>query len=205
MIDAGTNSIKFIVAEATAGGAWRTLVDRAEITRLGEGLSPGGAILDSARDRAVAAIADMADEARRHGVRAIAAVGTAGLRMASNGAQVVAAVRAKSGVAIEIISGDEEARLAFVAARAGLGLERGSLVIFDTGGGSSQFTFGHDAVIDERFSVDVGAVRYTERYRLDRDGVGRTCCARRWLRSLRTCRASMAARRPTRSRRWAGR
>jgi exopolyphosphatase/guanosine-5'-triphosphate,3'-diphosphate pyrophosphatase len=168
VIDAGTNSIKFIVAEATAGGAWRTLVDRAEITRLGEGLSPGGAILDSARDRAVAAIADMADEARRHGVRAIAAVGTAGLRMASNGAQVVAAVRAKSGVAIEIISGDEEARLAFVAARAGLRLERGSLVIFDTGGGSSQFTFGHDAVIDERFSVDVGAVRYTERYRLDR-------------------------------------
>jgi len=169
VVDAGTNSIKFIVAEATAGGAWRTLVDRAEITRLGEGLSPGGAILDSARDRAVAAVADMADEARRYGVRAIAAVGTAGLRMSSNGAQVVAGVHAKSGVAIEIISGDEEARLAFVAARAGLGLERGSLVIFDTGGGSSQFTFGHDAVIDERFSVDVGAVRYTERYRLDRE------------------------------------
>jgi exopolyphosphatase/guanosine-5'-triphosphate,3'-diphosphate pyrophosphatase len=169
VVDAGTNSIKFIVAEATAGGAWRTLVDRAEITRLGEGLSPGGAILDSARDRAVAAVADMANEARRYGVRAIAAVGTAGLRMSSNGAQVVAGVHAKSGVAIEIISGDEEARLAFVAARAGLGLERGSLVIFDTGGGSSQFTFGHDAVIDERFSVDVGAVRYTERYRLDRE------------------------------------
>ena len=169
VIDAGTNSIKFIVAERAAGGAWRTLVDRAEITRLGEGLSEGGAIIDSARDRAVAAIADMADEARRHGVRAIAAVGTAGLRIASNGAQVVAAVRAKSGVAIEIISGDEEARLAFVAARAGLGLEQGSLVIFDTGGGSSQFTFGHDDVIDERFSVDVGAVRYTERYRLDRE------------------------------------
>ena len=168
VIDAGTNSIKFIVAEQGARGAWRTLVDRAEITRLGEGLAAGGAIIDSARDRAVAAIAGMADEARRHGVHAIAAVGTAGLRIASNGAQVVDAVRSKSGVAIEIISGDEEARLAFVAARAGLGLNQGSLVIFDTGGGSSQFTFGHDAVIDERFSVDVGAVRYTERYRLDR-------------------------------------
>jgi len=168
VIDAGTNSIKFIVAERVEGGGWRTLVDRAEVTRLGEGLSAGGAIIDGARDRAVAAISDMADEARRHGVRAIAAVGTAGLRIASNGAQVVDAVRAKSGVAIDIITGDEEARLAFVAARAGLGLDRGSLVIFDTGGGSSQFTFGHDAVIDERFSVNVGAVRYTERYRLDR-------------------------------------
>ena len=169
VVDAGTNSIKFIVAEATAGGAWRTLVDRAEITRLGEGLSAGGAILDSARDRAVAAVADMADEARRLGVRAIAAVGTAGLRIASNGAQVVDAVRARSGVAIEIISGEEEARLAFVAARAGLRLNQGTLLIFDTGGGSSQFTFGHGDMIDERFSVDVGAVRYTERYRLDRE------------------------------------
>jgi exopolyphosphatase/guanosine-5'-triphosphate,3'-diphosphate pyrophosphatase len=47
-------------------------------------------------------------------------------------------------------------------------LRQGSLVVFDTGGGSSQFTFGHDATVDERFSVNVGAVRYTERYRLDR-------------------------------------
>jgi exopolyphosphatase/guanosine-5'-triphosphate,3'-diphosphate pyrophosphatase len=168
VVDAGTNSIKFIVAEACPGGGWRTRVDRAEITRLGEGLVPGGAIADAACDRAAAAVAAMADEARALGVRAIAAVGTAGLRMASNGAQVVEAIRARSGVAVEIISGDEEARLAFIAARAGLGLDRGALVIFDTGGGSSQFTFGHDDRIDERFSVDVGAVRYTERYRLDR-------------------------------------
>ena len=70
--------------------------------------------------------------------------------------------------AIEVISGDEEGRLAYVAAKAGLGLNRGSLVVFDTGGGSSQFTFGHDSVVDERFSVDVGAVRYTERFGLDR-------------------------------------
>jgi exopolyphosphatase/guanosine-5'-triphosphate,3'-diphosphate pyrophosphatase len=168
VIDAGTNSIKFIVAERDAARGWRTLVDRAEMTRLGEGLAPGGNILDSACERAAAAVADMADEARRHGVRAIAAVGTAGLRMAANGAQVVAAIRARSGVAIDIISGDEEARLAFVAARAGLGLDRGSMVIFDTGGGSSQFTFGHDSSVDERFSVDVGAVRYTERFGLDR-------------------------------------
>jgi len=168
VIDAGTNSIKFIVAERDAGLGWRTLVDRAEMTRLGEALVPGGSILDSACERAAVAVAGMADEARRHGVRAIAAVGTAGLRMAANGATVVEAIRARSGVAIEVISGDEEARLAFVAARAGLGLARGSLVIFDTGGGSSQFSFGHDAVVDERFSVDVGAVRYTERFGLDR-------------------------------------
>jgi exopolyphosphatase/guanosine-5'-triphosphate,3'-diphosphate pyrophosphatase len=66
-----------------------------------------------------------------------------------------------------VISGEEEARLAYVAAKAGLGLASGSLVVFDTGGGSSQFTFGRDSDVVERFSVDVGAVRYTERFKLD--------------------------------------
>jgi exopolyphosphatase/guanosine-5'-triphosphate,3'-diphosphate pyrophosphatase len=167
VIDAGTNSIKFHIAEQDTGGPWHSVVDRAAMTRLGEGLVPQGAIVDAALQRTATAIAGMADEARRHGVRAIAAVGTAGLRMASNGAEVVAAIQARTGIAIEVISGEEEGRLAFVAAKAGLGLNTGSLVVFDSGGGSSQFSFGHDASVDERFSVDVGAVRYTERFRLD--------------------------------------
>jgi exopolyphosphatase/guanosine-5'-triphosphate,3'-diphosphate pyrophosphatase len=167
VIDAGTNSIKFHIAERDAGGRWRSIVDRAEMTRLGEGLVPQGAIVDAAVQRTVKAIAGMADEAKQHGVRAIAAVGTAGLRMASNGAEVVAAIRARTGIAIEVISGEEEGRLAFVAAQSGLGLKTGTLVVFDTGGGSSQFSFGHDARVDERFSVDVGAVRCTERHQLD--------------------------------------
>ena len=94
VIDAGTNSIKFHIAERDASGLWRSLVDRAEVTRLGEGLVPQGAIVDAALQRTLAAVAGMADEARRHGVRAIAAVGTAGLRMASNGPEVVAAIEA---------------------------------------------------------------------------------------------------------------
>ena len=53
----------------------------------------------------------------------------------------------------------------------GLGIGGGSLVVFDTGGGSSQFTFGRSGRIDERFSLEVGAVRYTEQFGLDR-GVG---------------------------------
>jgi exopolyphosphatase/guanosine-5'-triphosphate,3'-diphosphate pyrophosphatase len=167
VIDAGTNSIKFHIGERDREGRWRTVLDRAELTRLGEGLAQQGRIIDTALERAVAAIAGMVDEAKRHGVRAIAAVGTAGLRIAANGNEVVAAIRRRTGVQIDVISGDEEGRLAFLAAKAGLGPSRGSLVVFDTGGGSSQFTFGHDASVDERFSVEVGAVKYTERFELD--------------------------------------
>ncbi|WP_421245881.1 hypothetical protein [Aeromonas sanarellii] len=168
VIDAGTNSIKFHVGERSIDGKWRTVVDRAEMTRLGEGLSQGGRIIEAAIERTMAAIASMVGEANQHGVRAIAAVGTAGLRIASNGGDVVDAIRARTGIHVEVISGEEESRMAYLAAKAGLGLNRGSLVVFDTGGGSSQFTFGHDAVVDTRFSVNVGAVSYTERFGLDR-------------------------------------
>jgi exopolyphosphatase / guanosine-5'-triphosphate,3'-diphosphate pyrophosphatase len=168
VIDAGTNSIKFHVGERDLEGRWHTITDRAEVTRLGEGLTQQGVISDTALERTAAAIADMVDQARHHNVRAIAAVGTAGLRIARNGGEAVAAIEKRTGVHIEVISGEEESRLAYVAAKAGLGLNAGSLVVFDTGGGSSQFTFGHHSSVDERFSVDVGAVRYTERYRLDR-------------------------------------
>jgi exopolyphosphatase / guanosine-5'-triphosphate,3'-diphosphate pyrophosphatase len=108
----------------------------------------------------------MVDEATRHQVRATAAVGTAGLRIASNRDQVVAAIQARTGITVEVIPGEEEGRLAYLAVRAGLGAPEGSLVVFDTGGGSSQFTFGRGPQVEERFSVNVGAVRYTERFGL---------------------------------------
>jgi exopolyphosphatase/guanosine-5'-triphosphate,3'-diphosphate pyrophosphatase len=168
VIDVGTNSVKFHVAERTDGGALRTVVDRAEMTRLGEGLEQRGEIGAEALERTASAIADMASEAKRNGARALVAVGTAGLRIARNSASALAVIRARTGVAVEVISGQEESRLAYLAVKAGLKAPEGSLVVFDTGGGSSQFTFGHGSRVDERFSVNVGAVPYTERFGLDK-------------------------------------
>jgi exopolyphosphatase/guanosine-5'-triphosphate,3'-diphosphate pyrophosphatase len=144
-----------------------TIVDRSEITRLGEGLAETGAINPEPMERTIAAIAEMADEARREGVENIAAVGTAGLRLARNSSDFVAAVKARSGVEIDVISGEEEARLSYLAATSALGLEAGPLVVFETGGGSSQFTFGDGREVHERFSLDLGAVGLTERFGLD--------------------------------------
>jgi exopolyphosphatase / guanosine-5'-triphosphate,3'-diphosphate pyrophosphatase len=166
VIDVGTNSVKFHISERDPGGGWRAIVDRAELTRLGEGLGEQGEIVAEPLDRTVAAIAAMVEEARRQQVGAIAAVGTAGLRIARNRAEVIAAIRARTGLTVEVISGEEEGRLAYLAVRAGLGVTKGSLVVFDTGGGSSQFTFGQGPRVEERFSVNVGAVRYTERFGL---------------------------------------
>jgi exopolyphosphatase/guanosine-5'-triphosphate,3'-diphosphate pyrophosphatase len=166
VIDAGTNSIKFDVAERSADGSLHPVVDRAELTRLGEGLDRTGEISPEATARTADAIAGMAAEARDLGARALVAVGTAGLRIARNGGDVVRTIRERTGVAIEVIPGEEESRLAYLAVLAGLGLKDELVVVFDTGGGSTQLTFGHGSRVDERFSVEVGAVRFTEQFGL---------------------------------------
>jgi exopolyphosphatase/guanosine-5'-triphosphate,3'-diphosphate pyrophosphatase len=164
-IDVGTNSVKFHIGERSADGGWRSVVDRAEITRLGESLGTG-VLNPSPMKRTIDAIAGMVDEAGREGVDEIVAVGTAGLRIARNSADFVAAVKDRCGIDLEVISGDEEARLSYLAATSALDLGEGSLVVFETGGGSSQFTFGEGKRVDERFSLDVGAVGLTERFGL---------------------------------------
>ena len=162
VIDVGTNSVKFNISERRDDGTWRTIVDRAEVTRLGEGLDKTGEISPDAMERTVSAIAAMAAEAKEKKVAALAAVGTMGMRTARNSQQFIDAVEKRCGAKIEVIPGEEEGRLAYIAVKSGIGLSEGSLAIFDTGGGSSQFTFGHGSTVDERFSLNVGAVRFTK-------------------------------------------
>ena len=166
VIDVGTNSVKFHVGEKQADGLWTKVVDRADVTRLGEGLEASGAFTPDAMERTAAAIAGMVAEAQREGVVAVAAVGTMGMRTARNSGAFIDEVARRCGVRIDVISGAEEARLGFLAVRAGLGLGTGSMVIFDTGGGSSQFTFGRGSTVTEQFSLNVGAARFTEEYGL---------------------------------------
>jgi exopolyphosphatase / guanosine-5'-triphosphate,3'-diphosphate pyrophosphatase len=167
VIDVGTNSVKFHVGELEADGTWKTVADRAEVTRLGEGIAETGGIAPAAIERTLAAIAGMTAEAAGLGVAGVTAVGTMGLRTATNSREFIDMAKERSGVTIEVIPGEEEARLAYLAVKSGLGLVDGTLVIFDTGGGSSQFTFGQGSHVLRQFSVNVGAVRYTERFRLD--------------------------------------
>ncbi len=158
VIDVGTNSVKFLLAEDG-----KTVVDRSEITRLGQGAGDDGRLAAESIARTVDAIATMAQEA---GDARIAAVGTAGLRRAPNRDELIDAVRERTGVDVEVISGEEEARLSYLATKSALGIQ-GSVVVFETGGGSTQFTYGRGDEIDEQFSVNVGAARVTERWHLD--------------------------------------
>ena len=167
VIDVGTNSVKFHVGEREPDGTWTAVVDRAEVSRLGEGIQETGSIAPAAMERTAQAIAGMAAEAARLGVESVTTVGTMGLRTATNSQAFLDLVKTRCGVTIEVISGDEECRLAYLAVRSATGLTDGNLVVFDTGGGSSQFTFGAGDRVEGQFSLNVGAVRYTEQFHLD--------------------------------------
>jgi len=136
------------------------------VTRLGEGLAAAGELTADAMARTVDAIEDLVQGARRDGPLDIVAVGTAGLRQAPNRDAFLASVHHRCGVTVEVISGREEARLAYLAAVSTLPLSGDRLLVFDSGGGSSQFTFGSADRIEDQFSVDVGAVRFAERFGL---------------------------------------
>lgn len=166
VIDVGTNSIKFHVGERQHDGTWRAVADRAEITRMGEGLGSGGTVAPAALERTIEAIAGMAAEARREGAVAIAAVGTAWLRAATDRDDVLKTIHERTGINVEEISGEEEARLAYAGVSVGLVTDAGDVVVFDTGGGSTQFTFGRGGHVEERYSLPLGAVAYTERFGL---------------------------------------
>jgi len=159
--------VKLLLGERAGGGAWRELVDRSEVTRLGEGLAGSGRLGPEPMARTTEAVAAAVNEAWLQGADEVVAVGTAGLRAAANSTDFLAAVAERCGLELEVIGGEEEARLSYLAAIPDLGTVDGSLLVFETGGGSTQFTFGVGDRIEERFSVEVGAVRYTERFGLD--------------------------------------
>lgn len=163
VIDIGTNSIKFHLAEKT-DGTIKVLKDVNNIARLGENLKETGLIMTDALERNAAAVAEFADEARKSGADEIAAVGTMALRTAKNASVFAERIKDLAKVDLKVIPGDEEARLSYLAVMSGIDVENRSLVTFDTGGGSTEFVYGRGEAMLKKFSVNLGAVRITEQF-----------------------------------------
>lgn len=164
IIDIGSNSIKFFVGEKCEDGTIKTIIDKNDIARLGEGLRETGRISDEALERNAQSVAAFAAEAKENGADTIVSVGTMALRSAANSADFVARVKELCGVEVQIIPGEEEARLSYLAILSGMPVPDGDLIIFDTGGGSTEFIFGKGTELVKRFSVDLGAIRITEKF-----------------------------------------
>jgi exopolyphosphatase/guanosine-5'-triphosphate,3'-diphosphate pyrophosphatase len=164
-IDCGTNSIRLLVADV-ADGRLTDVVRRMEIVRLGQGVDRTGRFADDALARTFAALDDYAAVIADTGAGRVRMVATSATRDAVNRDEFVDGVRARIGVAPDVVTGDEEAELSFAGATAdltGAGWPEPYLVC-DIGGGSTEFVVGDSAGVDGSASVDVGCVRMTERH-----------------------------------------
>lgn len=164
IIDVGSSSIKFFLGGWNRDGTLLTIIDENDIALLGEGLRETGIISDNAMFRNSEVIFKYAQRARANGADEIVCIGTMALRNAKNADDFVSLIKETSKLDLKIISGQEEARLSYLAVLSALPLQDGKLVIFDTGGGSTEFIFGEGSVGINRFSVDLGALRITEKY-----------------------------------------
>ena len=163
-IDIGSNSVLLFVAERDENNQWKTLAEKAEITRLGEGLKATGRLSQEAMERTAKVVCEFANFARELGAEAIVAVGTMALRTAENATDFVKMVKEMCDVDVEIIPGEEEARLSFLAVKSGLKTPAERVVVIDVGGGSTEFIFGKADEIEKKFSLNIGAIRFTEDY-----------------------------------------
>ena len=136
-VDLGTNNCRLLVARPTDGGF--TVVDAfSRIVRLGEGLSRTGRLSDEAMDRAVGALAICSEKLRRRNVSLVRSVATEACRRAENGMGFVDRVRSETGIVLDVIEPQEEARLAVLGCHKLLEPGDGPALIFDIGGGSTE-------------------------------------------------------------------
>jgi len=172
-LDLGTNNCRLLIAQPTRPGQFRVVDAFSRIVRLGEGLAASGRLSDEAMDRAVDALRVCAGKLKNREIRRARLIATEACRQASNGEAFLERVLAETGLELEIIDRETEARLAVSGCSSLVGRETRSVVLFDIGGGSSEI-----AVIrigENRFSrlanhithwtsLPVGVVTLSERH-----------------------------------------
>ena len=137
-LDLGTNNCRLLIATPTKPGQFRVVDAFSRIVRLGEGLTASGRLSDLAMDRSVEALKICAEKLRSRSVRKARLIATEACRSASNGEEFLARVRSETGLDLEIVDRETEARLAVSGCGPLVNSQTDALVLFDIGGGSSE-------------------------------------------------------------------
>ena len=162
-IDLGTNTILMVTGRRREDGSVQVLDDAHAIARLGKGVDAAGTIDPETMDRVCGFLLSYRERAHALGAETVRAFGTSALRDAANKSEFIDLVSEKTGIPLVELSGEEEARLTFDGAAFGLELPQGYTVV-DIGGGSTELASGGRVGLEKSLSVDIGAVRVTERH-----------------------------------------
>jgi exopolyphosphatase / guanosine-5'-triphosphate,3'-diphosphate pyrophosphatase len=163
-VDIGSNSVKMQISEVRPGSKPEVLADIRDVTRLGASVFRSGYIDGATQDFVVQILRKMAEAVTKYEVVAIRAVATSAVRDASNGIEFVARASEAIGTKVEIISGQEEARLIYLGVESVWPHKDGRLMVIDVGGGSAEIILGERGRMIDGVSRPLGAVRLTEMF-----------------------------------------
>ena len=163
-IDLGTNTIRLLVVEVAEDRKWTPLAQAQTIARLGEGFRTSGRLGEAAMERAVATVAEFCSRARALGAERILIIGTSAVREAANRSALLDRVRRVTGQEVQVVPGEDEGRLTMLGVLHGLSALSGSIVVFDIGGGSTEFILARDRESVRARSLALGVVPLAERY-----------------------------------------
>ncbi len=176
-VDIGTNSCRLLIADIK-GKSITPILATLRTTRIGEGVEESGLLGEVPMERTIAALQEYLDLIKEYEVAHLRVVATSAVREAANAAFFVVRVREMTGITVDVISGVEEARLNYIGACDAVG-SKGTGVVLDVGGGSTEFTYPIQKSVQESgvsalscCSIPLGAVRLTEQPRLLSEIIG---------------------------------
>ncbi|MFD5257857.1 Ppx/GppA family phosphatase [Streptomyces bobili] len=161
VLDVGSNTVHLLVVDAHPGACPLPAHSHKAELRLAELLDESGAIGREGVDTLIRVVQEALQAAEDKGVEDVLPFATSAVREASNADDVLARVQAETGVELQVLSGEEEARLTFLAARRWFGWSAGKLLVLDIGGGSLEIAYGIDEEPDAAVSLPLGAGRLT--------------------------------------------
>jgi len=161
VIDIGSNSIKMRVARISSGKIY-VIRDETEVVRLGRGMSKTGFLSEDSMKLSCETVAIMVKRAEKLGAEIFIA-GTMALRTAENAGEFIKMIKDSTGLDVHVFTGEDEAKYSWLGAVDGFDTD-GNLIMFDSGGGSTEFVLGSAGKVNKITSVPIGAVNLSEKF-----------------------------------------
>jgi exopolyphosphatase / guanosine-5'-triphosphate,3'-diphosphate pyrophosphatase len=161
-IDVGSNSVRLVVAEVLPSGGYRVLDEERENTRLSAALVKTGELAPAAIETTIAALKRFQSITSGYGVRQMRAIATSAVRDAKNGRAFCERVKRELALEVDIISSEEEARLAFLSVARAFDVSGREVAVTDIGGGSTEIILASSGLVDQIYTTALGAVRVAE-------------------------------------------
>ena len=164
VLDVGSNTVHLLVVDAHRGAHPTPMHDQRAVLRLSEHVGDDDLLSRAGEKALLRAVQQACDQAEAQGCDELLALVTSAIREATNGLEVLENIRQRTGVDLQVLSGEEEARLTFLAVRRWFGWSAGQLLVLDIGGGSLELASGLDEEPDVALSLPLGAGRMSRRF-----------------------------------------